>query len=47
MTMIKNILSKVTIEDLRAFRYDSGVYRSSADYIYAYRDWMKICWLRF
>ena len=31
----KNILSKVTIEDLRAVWYDSGVYRSSADYIYA------------
>ena len=33
----KDLLSKVTIEDLRSFRYDSGVYWTSANHIYLKR----------
>ena len=32
-----HILEKVTVDDIRAFRYDSGIYRTSADYIYTGR----------
>ena len=29
-----NLLEKVTVDDLRKFRYDSGIYRTTSDYIY-------------